>query len=46
MTRMQAYVDTYTTLLNLVAVGLPVAATLAGIIAIVKHPRWRRPQAA
>lgn len=37
MTRMQAYVDTYTTLLNLVAVGLPVAATLAGIIAIVKQ---------
>jgi pimeloyl-ACP methyl ester carboxylesterase len=32
-----AYVDTMTTLLNLVARALPVAATLAGIIAIVKQ---------
>jgi hypothetical protein len=32
-----AYVDTMTTLLNLVAHALPVAATLAGVIAIVKQ---------
>lgn len=34
---LQAYVDTVTTILNLVARGVPIAATLAGIIAIVKQ---------
>jgi hypothetical protein len=37
MKHMQAFVDVYTTVLNLLAIGVPIAATLGSIVAVVKQ---------
>jgi hypothetical protein len=37
MEHMQAFVDSYTTLLNVLGAGVPVAATLGSIVAVVKQ---------